>query len=153
MTTPTVVLPGSFQTWRADVRAGVLAMLNLFTASYPAVARVNYHALPMLRVGEGPFVYLSQIVETVSHDADTRLTVFGGSFGYVDDLINPEDTAGRIDVWADFMRDVCTANARMFPFGMFEQTGLHEGEMPEGGPAELTNVLLDWRFTVNEGRS
>lgn len=153
MTTPSVVMPSNLQTWRHDVRAGVLAMLNLFTANYPNVTRINYQALPRLRVGEGPFCYLSDIVEAIIHDSGTRTTLFTGSFGYVDSLVNPEDTADRVDVWADFMRDVCTANARMLPYGMFEETGLHEAEMPEGGPADLTNVLLNWRFFIQEGRS
>lgn len=156
MTAPTVVMPGAFQTWRQDIHSGVLAMLNLFTSTYaPAtgVQRVNYHALPRLRVGEGPFCYLAEITESIVHDSGTRRRVFTGAFGYVDTLVNPEDTDDRVNAWADFMADVCTANVRMLPFGVFEQTGLREAEMPEGGPADLTNVLVEWQFVVMEGRS
>ena len=160
MTVPVVVMPTLSQTDRQDIHSGVLAMLNLFTATYATdprfgvggIQRVNYHALPRLRTGEGPFVYLSDITETVHHDSGTRTTTFKGSFGYVDTLVNPEDTDDRVNAWADFMRDVCTVNARMLPVGIFQEVGLHEAEMPEGGPADLTNVLLEWEFVIQEGR-
>jgi hypothetical protein len=151
MTTPTVVVPTSGQTWRADIRAGVLAMLAAFEASQPTVVRIHWANLPHSITAEGPFVYLERIREIVTHDMGTRTTVFEGAFGYIDVLVDPMETADRVSVFADFMRDLCTANVRMLPFGMFEQTGFSEGELGEGG-SQMTNNLATWRFTIMEGR-
>jgi hypothetical protein len=151
MTTPTVVLAADAQTWRADVRAGVLAMLALFEAANPNVLRIHWANLPQTLTAEGPFVYLAQILERITHDMGTRTTVFEGAFGYVDVLVDPMETADRVSVFADFMRDLCTANVRMLPYGMFEQTGFSEGELGEGG-SQMTNNLATWRFTIMEGR-
>jgi hypothetical protein len=151
MTTPTVVLASDAQTWRADVRAGVLAMLALFEAAHPGVIRIHWANLPQSLKAEGPFVYLAPIHETITHDMGTRITTFEGAFGYVDVLVDPMETADRVSVFADFMRDLCSANVRMLPYGMFEQTGFSEGELGEGG-SQMTNNLAAWRFVIQEGR-
>jgi hypothetical protein len=151
MTTPAVVLASDAQTWRADIRAGVLAMIAAFEAANPGVVRVHWANLPQSLIGDGPFVYLAPLHERVTHDMGTRTTVFEGAFGFVDVLVDPMETADRVSVFADFMRDLCTANVRMLPFGMFEQTGFSEGELGEGG-VQMTNNLATWRFTIMEGR-
>lgn len=151
--TATIVVPTSFSTRRRDLHDAVLAMLEAFTTAYPTYVRINHHNLPTLRTGEGPFVYISGITETLIHDTGTRVTLFRGSFAYVDTLTDPDDTDDRVNLWADYMRDLCTANARMLPPGIFVQTGLREIELPEGGPAPLANVVLEWEFTIQEGRT
>jgi hypothetical protein len=151
VTTPVVVLASDAQTWRTDVRAGVLAMLAAFQAAHPDVIRVHWANLPQTLTAEGPFVYLAPIHERISHDMGTRLTVLEGAFGYVDVLVVPTETADRVSVFADFMRDLCSANARMLPYGMFEQTGFAEAELGDGG-TQMTNNLATWRFTIQEGR-
>lgn len=151
MTAPTVVLAADAQTWRADIRTGVLAMLAAFQAAHPTVIRVHWANLPQSITAEGPFVYLAPIHEHVTHDMGTRTTVFEGAFGFVDVLVDPMETSDRVSVFADFMRDLCTANVRMLPFGMFEQTGFSESELGEGG-TQMTNNLATWHFTIMEGR-
>lgn len=152
---PTITIPTveNIQSWRRDLHDGVLAMLEAFTAAYPDYVRCSHHALPLGRLGEGPYVYIADIRESIEHTEGLRITTFAGAFGYVDTLVDPEETDDRVNLWADYMRDVCTANVRMLPPGVFAQTGLHEEELPEGSLAPQTNVVIEWRFTVQEGRA
>lgn len=151
--TPAPALPAAWQTWRQDVHDGILAMVNLFVATYPNYVRAVYHNRPTSVTGEGPFVYIGRIREFIVHDSGTRQTRFEGEIGYVDVLVEPRETDDRVNTFADFFRDLFTANARIFPFGILEETGFDDSpEVRQGTSIYLTDVQVSWHFTVLEGR-
>ena len=80
--------------------------------------------------------------------------MFSGSIGYVDVIADPQETNTRCNAFADYMREVFTANARIFTTGIFQQTGLRDGTELTQGNARMTDLLVDWTFVVIlEGRN
>lgn len=152
--TPAPVLPTDWQTQRQDIQAAITAMVNLFVASYANYIRKVWQERPQSATGEGPFIYIGRIIETITHDAGLRQTKFAGRIGYVDVLADPSETNTRINVFGDFMREVMTANARMLPAGIFQEEGFDDSpEFKQGASVYLTDVQIDWTFVVLEGRS
>ena len=160
--TITAVLPTSYQTNRQNVHALLIAIAdawiaycqtNLATMFHnQGVVRVAWHHLPEDLSGEGPFVYIGDIRERVTHDQQTRLTVFSGTLGYVDVLADPFETDDRVNAFSDYMRDIFTANARQLDPGMFQQTGASDAPDVREGPYPFAHFVVDWTFTVQEGR-
>lgn len=146
------VIPTSWQTNRADIQAAIVAIVDAFIASTDyAIVRKVWHTMPQSLAGEGPFVAIGAITETVRHTEGLRITTFEGTLAYVDQLQDNMEVDDRINVWSDRMRDLFTANARIIPFGMLEQTGLEEGELSQGA-LRFAAPTLAWRYVVQEGR-
>lgn len=148
----TPVIPTTWDPTRQAVNDFMTAIIAGFMAAVPGVIRKQWSEAPASLTGEGPFVYLGDIGETIAHDAGTRQTVFTGSIGYVDTIADPAETNTRCNAFADYMREVFTANARIFPTGIFQQTGLRDGTELTQGSAHLTDLLVDWTYVVLEGR-
>ena len=158
------VLPSVYQRDRQDVHELVIAIADAWiaycranmTGTAAGIVRARWHTLPQDLSGDGPFVYVSDIAEHITHDMQTRTTVFEGGLGYVDVLAEPEETDDRINAFSDFMRDIFTANVRTIEAqtsrsGMFEQyeasdvPPIHEGAYP------FAHFLLRWRYVVQGG--
>lgn len=151
-TTPSVHLPPQWQTDRQDLQAACLAMLNLFVGSYADYIRAVYTERPLTTVGEGPFVYVGKIVEVTLQDQGIRQTSFHGVFGYVDVLVEPRETSDRVNVFADFMRELLTYNARMLAPGIFYVDGLDDApEVKQGISIWQTDVQLTWHWVIQRG--
>ena len=158
----TVVIPSTWNPTRQALNDILAAILAGFTASVPGVVRKYWSELPASLTGEGPFVYQGAIHEAILHDGGTRQTVYSGSLGYVDVLVDPQETNTRENAFADYMREVFTANARISVGAtgtgsidaILQQTALVDGptELVQGN-ARLTDMRLDFTFTVLEGRN
>lgn len=158
----TPVIPTSWDPTRQALNDMLGAILAGFIAAVPGVVRRYWSEVPASLTGEGPFVYQGAIDEQIAHDAGTRQTVYSGSLGYVDVLVDPQETNTRENAFADYMREVFTANARISVGaagtgsvdGILQQTRLVDGptELVQGN-ARLTDMRLDFTFTVLEGRS
>lgn len=149
----TIALPSQWQTDRQDIQAAVLGMLTLFRTTYPSYIRAIWTERPLSVVNEGPMVYVGRIVEqTTEDDRAIRQTVFNGVIGYCDTLVDPRETSDRVNVFADFMRELFTFNARMLPQGVFYIDGLDDSpEVKQGVNVYQTDVQLSWRFVVLRG--
>lgn len=161
--TITAVLPSQHQTNRKDVHDLLISMADAWItycrANHVAegAVRAAWHHLPEDLTGEGPFTYIGDISEAVSHDQGLRLTVFTGTVGYVDVLTDPMETDDRVNAFSDYMRDIFTANARTCEVGtgrssMFQQIGARDASDLHEGPAPFAHFVVDWTFTVQEGR-
>ncbi len=98
-------------------------------------------------------VYVGRIVEqSTEDDRAIRQTVFSGVIGYCDTLADPRETSDRVNVFADFMRELFTFNARMLPQGVFYIDGIDDApEVKQGVNVYQTDVQLSWRFVVLRG--
>ena len=158
----TVVTPSVANASRQALNDIISAIFAAFISANPTVVRKYWSEVPQSLTGEGPFVYQGQINEAITHDQGTRQTVYTGSIGYVDVLVDPQETNTRENTFADYMREVFTANARISVGatgtgsvdGILEQVALVDGptELVQGN-ARLTDMRLDFRFTVLEGRN
>lgn len=150
--TYTPIPPSATQTDRADINAFLGAILAAFIAANPTVVRKQWSDVPASLTGEGPFVYLGNITEAITHDSGIRRTVFTGTLNYVDVLVDSQQTNARMNAFADFIRDWLTANARILPPGILEQTSATEGEMAQGA-VRMAELVVEWTWTVQEGRN
>ena len=158
----TVVTPAVQNASRQALNDILSAILAAFIAANPTAARKYWSEVPQSLTGEGPFVYQGAINESILHDQGTRQTVYTGSIGYVDVLADPQETNTRENTFADFMREWFTANARISVGAagtgsvdaILQQTALVDGptELVQGN-ARLTDMRLDFTFTVLEGRN
>lgn len=156
------VIPQTWNPTRQALNDMLEAMIAGFIAAVPGVVRKYWSEVPSSLTGEGPFVYQGAIDERLLHDSGTRQTVYTGSLGYVDVLVDPQETNTRCNAFADYMREVFTANARISidaagtgsVDGILEQKQLVDGptELVQGN-ARLTDMRLDFTFTVLEGRN
>lgn len=157
--TPTPVLPSQWQTDAQDVHNAILDILTTFTAAYPGYIRQVRHALPQSITAEGPFLYLGRIREALAYSGgDSTIgyglvqTRFEGEIGYVDVLVDPEETDARILVVRDALRQLFVVNARVLPAGIFQMTTMDDGpELQAGTNVRLTNVLFGWQFVILRG--
>ena len=147
----TPVIPTNLQTNRFDLHDAILAMLAAFKAAHPGIVNQVWHARPA-GPGEFPLVYLGAINEAVIHDSGLRQTTFTGTVVFVDTLAFAPETDERVNVFLDYMRDLFTANARIFTPGIFEETGVTDAELPWGPSVETTGTAIHWRYVIQEGR-
>ncbi len=149
----TPVIPSSWQTDRADLNDALVSLIEAFRTNVSmTVVRKMFSELPNTLTGEHPFVYIGDITEDIHHDASTRSTVYHGTIGFVDTLVNPIETNDRVNVFADYMRDLFTANAALVGQGVLEQTAFAEGEITQG-TIRRTNAILTFTWSVLEGRN
>lgn len=156
------VIPTTWNPTRQALNDILTAIIAGFQAAVPGVIRKYWSELPQSLTGEGPFVYQGAINETILHDSGTRQTLYRGSIGFVDVLADPQETNTRENAFADYMREVFTANARISVGatgtgsvdGILQQVGLVDGptELVQGN-ARLTDMRVDFTFTVLEGRN
>ena len=148
-----VVIPSDWTSARQDLNSALEAIITAFiTYSSYAVVRKFWSELPQSVTGEGPAAILSEVQETVTHDSGTRATLFEGRLVYVDFITDPIEVNNRINIFADRMRDLFTANASILAPYLLEQTGFQEGEM-EQGMVRVQSPYVTFRLAVLEGRS
>jgi hypothetical protein len=148
-----VIIPSSYQSNRQDLNDALQALIDAFIASTSfAIVRKFWSELPNTLTGEGPFVALGDITETITHDISLRTTVFTGSLWYVDWLTDPVEYNQRVAVFADHMRDLFTANPTITGRGLLQQVGFQEGELRQGTMVFGAPQLL-FTYNVQEGRN
>jgi len=148
-----VVIPSSYQTNRQDLDDALEAIMNAFIASNSyAIVRKFWHELPATLAGEGPFVAVADVQETIRHTEGLRITLFTGSMYYVDWITDPIEYNTRVNLFADQMRDLFTANPTITNRGLLQQTGFQTGELSQGNLRFGAPQLL-FTYNVQEGRS
>ena len=159
----TVVIPGSWNPSRQALNDILSAMIASFMTAVPGVIRRYWSELPASLTGEGPFVYQGPINENIVHDQGTRQTTYTGYIGYVDVLADPVETNTRCNAFADYMRELFTANARISlgaagtgsVDAILQQTGITDGpsELTQGANTRLVDMHMEFQFVVLEGRN
>jgi hypothetical protein len=147
------VIPTTWDPTRQDVNDFLAAILSGFMAAVPGVIRKQWSEIPQALTGEVPLVYLSAITERIVHDSGLRQTLFTGQIVYVDVAPDNEEANTRANSFADYMREVFTANARILPPGIFQEIGLREGSISQGPLQGFMQLVADYTYVVLEGRS
>lgn len=153
MTYNPVVPTSRWETDRQDTNDFLSEMIEAFRSTVPGVVRKVWTEVPESSTGEVPLVYLGEITETITHDSGLRGTVYSGVIGYVDVSPSNEQANTRANTFADYMRELFTANARIKPPGILAQTGLREGTWEQGPLRGFMHLLLDWQYVTQQGRS
>lgn len=149
----TPIIPASYQQDRKDLQDALLALIDAFIASTSfAIVRKFWSELPNTLTGEGPFVALGDITETITHDISLRTTVYTGALWYVDWLTDPSEYNDRVAVFADHMRDLFTANPTITGRGLLQQVGFQESELRQGVMNFGAPQVL-FTYNVQEGRN
>jgi len=153
MTLNAVIIPSSYQTDRQELNDALEAIIQAFIASTSyEVVKKFWSELPATLMGEGPFVALGDLTETIRHTEGLRITLFTGSLWYVDWITDPSEYNTRVNRFADMMRDLFTANPTISSRGLLQQVGFQEGELHQGSATFGAPQLL-FTFNVQEGRN
>ena len=152
--TYTVVVPTTrWETNRQDLNDALDQIVAAFQAQVPNVIRKFFSELPETYTGEVPLVYLGELTETLIHDAGLRQTTWAGQIGYVDTSPDNREANTRANTFADYMREMFTANARVIPPGILRQTDLRETRAEQGSIRGLMHLVLGFEYVVQEGRN
>ncbi len=154
MTTYPVVIPTTWDPTRQIVNDFLDQIIAGFQSAVPGVVRKQWSEIPQSLTGETPLVYLAEINETEVHDAGLRVTTFAGTIGYVDVASDNQEANTRANSFADYFREVFTANARIYSTGIFQQLGLRDGVPIGQGPLiGFQHLVVDYTFVLQEGRN
>ena len=153
MTYTAVVPVTRWESNRQDLNDLLSDMIAAFQAQVPGVIRKQWSEIPASFTGETPLIYLGDLVETITHDSGLRVTKWAGQIGYVDTSPDNQEANTRANVFADYMRELFTANARIKPPGILAQTGLREAPATDGPLHGFMHLVLDFTFQMQEGRS
>jgi hypothetical protein len=152
--TYTVVVPTTrWETNRQDLNDALDQIVAAFQAQVPNVIRKFFSELPETYTGELPLVYLGPLTESIIHDAGLRQTKWNGEIGYVDTSPDNREANTRSNTFADYMREMFTANARVIPPGILQQTGLDEARAEQGALRGFMHTVLRFTYVVQEGRN
>ena len=152
--TPAVVVPATYGTWRQDLHAALMAMLDAFraTANTQGIIHADHHTLPDSLTGESPYTYIGDFQATEQFSSQVRTTTFTGTIGYVDWLTNRDQLDDRINAFMDLMRDLFTLNINVLAPGILAI------DSEDKGPKELRqdqvvmgHAEIAWSFVVQEG--
>lgn len=154
MTYSPVVPITRWETDRQDINDFLDAMISAFQTVVPNVVRKSFSEMPETYTGELPLIYLGELVETpIVHDASLRHTHYVGQIGYVDTSPDNRESNTRANTFADYMRELFTANARIKDPGILAQTGLREARIAQGPLGGFQHLILDFTFDIQEGRN
>jgi hypothetical protein len=152
--TYTPVIPTTrWETNRQDINDFLDAIVVAFQGVVPNVVRKFFSDMPESYTGELPLIYLGELTETIVHDSGLRHTHWEGSIGYVDTSPDNQESNTRANTFADYFREVFTANARIFDPGILAQTGLREGRATQGPLGGFQHLVLSYVFDLQEGRN
>jgi len=148
----TPVIPSSYQTDRQDLNGAIAALIDAFILSESyAVGRIFWSEVPASLTGEAPMIVLGDIVESVSHDMQVRITTFTGTLWYIDWITDRAEFNTRVNRWADRMRDLFTYNVSLVnPKAELRQTGLQESELRQGDIV-VGAPSLTFQYIVQQG--
>lgn len=153
MTFSPIVPITHWETNRQDLNDALSAMIASFQGVVPGVVRKTWSEIPASFTGEVPLIYLGDITETIVHDAGLRHTLFSGSLGYVDSAPDNQEANTRANTFADYMRELFTANDHLVSgTGILQQTGLREVAESQGPLRGFMHLVIDFTYTVQEGR-
>lgn len=152
--TYTIVVPTSSWTpTRENLNVALGDMIAAFQAAVPGVVRAWWSEIPPSFTAESPTVWLGDITESITHDAGLRVTTYTGTLEYVDTATDNEEANTRANAFADYFRELFTANARVLGAGVLQQTGLREEPATDGPLNAFMHLVLEWTYIVQEGRN
>jgi hypothetical protein len=145
-------------TFRADVRAGMVAAVQAFITANPTLLRKVHTSRPTNFAGDIPFAYIDLLAETATHTEGTRERVMAPSVVIVSRPLDNETQVAAWDVLVDLLADHFTSYPQFTANSIWDRWTLtEEGEEVQTAPDSI-RVFPTVRFTfdnvsLREGRS
>lgn len=160
--TYTPIIPTQWNPIRQNINDFLESIVAAFQVQYPAVVRKYWSEVPATYSGEVPLIYLGDIIETILFTGSTgwsasidgaglRHAAFAGAVHYVDVAPDNQEANARANSFADYFREVFSANARILPPGIFQPTGLSEGPAFDGPGQSYMHLVSNYTYTALTG--
>jgi hypothetical protein len=139
-------------TFRQDVVAGLVTILEAFATANPTLLREVHRARPSRYTGDLPFAYVGPRDEEGLHDSGTRTRTMQPSVVLVDRLTDNGETMDRFDILVDAMWDHLSASPHIVDGTIWSRLGGADDYEDIGG-----QTFAAFRFTyrdisIQEGR-
>lgn len=140
-------------TFRQDVVAGLLALLDSFQAAHPTMLKRTFPVRPP-SFPELPLAFVGSRDELILHDSGLRTRRMNPTIVFVD-LIDLHNTAtlDRLDTLIDAALDHFTANPHGVNGAVLAPTRTTSGEIAADGIFYATVEVAFEELTIAEGRS
>jgi hypothetical protein len=92
-------------TFRADIRAGLLTIIDAYITANPTLLRKRFRSRPPSVVNDLPYAYIDFPPETVTHDSGTRTRAMDPAIVLVDQPSDNGEVLDRFDVLTDSFLD------------------------------------------------
>lgn len=140
-------------TFRADVVAGLLALLDGFKSSSGLIG-YTFTVRPTHFARDGRVAYIGPRPESATHSEGVRTrTLSGLSVTFVDSLGDTAETEAGFDALVDAFADYLTARPHIIPGTIWNTWTVTDGQEVLGDEAILPNVTFTLPdLSISEGR-
>jgi len=144
-------------TFRQDVTAGLVTILDAFIAANPTILRRSERAQPPSVMGDLPLAFVDGRPERIRHDSGTRERVMSPSIVVVSSIGDNVETVVRHDVLVDLLVDHFTANPHVMPVTIWDEMTVDDEDYPVLSESGKVDHFYATRFTfvnlsIMEGR-
>jgi hypothetical protein len=139
-------------TFRADIAAGIEAVLNAFKTTHPDLLLAVYRARPE-SLPDLPAAFIDSRPETITHDSGTRTRTMAPSVVVVRRLTNNAEAMATFDTLVDLMVDAFTASPQFTSNTIWSAMTVADEEYDYGGEYLLAAVRFSFgNVSIMEGR-
>lgn len=141
-------------TVRADLRAGLVSMLNDFTTSNPTLLRRTFPVRPETLLKDMPFAYVELGIETTGFSQGLRHRTYAPGVVVVDARTTNAETMGRKDALIDLLVEHMTGYPHLVAGSSWSNLTVADevAEMGDGTTADATRIAFA-DFDKGEGRN
>ena len=138
-------------TFRHDISAGIVSVLNTFIAAHPTLLLRAYGAQPP-GFPDLPAAYVDTTPEAIHHDSGTRTRLMSPSVVVCWRITDNEETMDRIDLLVDLLVDAFTASPQFVLGTIWSDMTIADEDAPFGN-YDLAGVRFTFQnITIQEGR-
>jgi len=144
-------------TFRSDITAGLVTILDAFIATNPTLLRRSERARPPSIAGDLPIAFVDGRNEDIRHDSGTRMRVMTPSVLVVSPIGDNVETVVRHDALVDLLLDHFTSYPHIIPGTIWDQMAVRDEDYRVDSNDD-TRFFFATRFTfgnlsILEGRS
>jgi len=146
MTTPS--------TFRNDIAAGLLTILQGFAAANPTLVRSTWRTQPPSFNVDLPAAFVGVRPETAMHANGIRTRTMSPSVIFIDRLTDNNETMTRMDVLVDAAMDYFTANPHITPNTVWDTFTTTDGMFEDLSGMKTQGVTFTFgNISIIEGRT
>ena len=144
-------------TFRADITAGLVTILDVFIAANPTLLRRSERARPPSIVGDLPIAFVDGRNEDISHTVGTRERVMTPSVVVVSPIGDNVETVVSRDTLVDLLVDHFTSYPNIVTGTIWDRMTVRDEDYPVESADGTTRYFFATRFTfgnlsIREGR-
>jgi hypothetical protein len=145
-------------TFRQDITAGLVTILDYFIVAHPTLLRRSERAQPPSVMGDLPLAFVDSRTEQISHTSGIRERVMVPSVVVVSPLADNVETVVRHDVLVDLLVDHFTRHPHVMPVTIWDRMAIDDEDYSVDSDDGTTRHFYATRFTfgnlsIMEGRS